>query len=996
MEASNQLLDFEQKIVDQVPVALYDLPPNDTRSREYVSNSGRRQSRSTERNVQYRAVCASQESTRRKSNDTRARNRSLSCHSNETSERARPNLSDTAAISTLGQRGRSRAINPLVPSATPEATTNKHPSPTQASDKSQYTYVYETLTDEALVRYAKEELNLNVEGCDTRAIIDLLKLAEAEQASQVEFTRRPPSIVMLPPTPLVVGGKRRRSQVSTPPNDDASGKLRRKVTVEEVEDVDALKPHGKPVTGDAILVEEDTATESETDSEPLQPTNSSARLAAECITGKHSGGPPHPHQPPQPPHRGTQAPCPTRDNTPSTVLDSQLLNVPSPSPADPLPNSHSLYGVSIPPNIYENLPEKFFQPLSGPAHARLRAEILLRYLTDAFRKSDATVATQAGTPDPNTPTEQPTDVDEVPETEFNPASNTSQRAICGSSFTAYTSSGSAPQLSQSHFLPRPKPTVLSNTANTADVDEVPETEFEPASDTSQGATRGSLSATRTYRGPRSHNAQSSGPEAPVVDKLPQPNSPRLTAAQLLRLERSRPASGKRRSRVAASAKEPPTSRPQARLPLGGRGNVVGRARGGPRRLDPASAARNDMLAFNRTAAQDRATSVGEDIFRQSCSPSPTRTADDLLEDKEEPIAKARVYTKRTWPLRRSRVRKPKPLARDVSGLDRQVLIMAKIHLFAYALVHGIYQTRSTFLGWASNVHEATAQVELPSRPYNQPGQEIYEIIVNSIATKRGKAKEQLREFVARVSGFRQNMKKHEIIQRNAELFDQLYPNNFHCRSCNPRQGDYEHPEIGHCIALIIFNGPNSVGVLYPEYFREMPLTAVAFCLAIWQFCLEEWVTGWRENGDLSAGDMREKYEAQLAGLQQLRRVAPRRMHRLQNEWRDEYSGALLGPTNEGNADPTHLSQMRPDTPELGEAISVEEMDERLLETARQESIRERMAQLAGEDLANSMDVDEDLRSGTSAPPSRAQTPPTPEYNDYGVLTARSKGKGRGN
>ncbi|CAE6521535.1 unnamed protein product [Rhizoctonia solani] len=84
--------------------------------------------------------------------------------------------------------------------------------------------------------------------------------------------------------------------------------------------------------------------------------------------------------------------------------------------------------------------------------------------------------------------------------------------------------------------------------------------------------------------------------------------------------------------------------------------------------------------------------------------------------------------------------------------------------------------------------------------------------------------------------------------------------------------------------------------------------------------------------------------------------------------------------------------MRPDTPELDEAISVEEMNERLLETARQASIRERMAQLAANDLANPTNFDEDLGSHTSAPPSRAQTPPTPEYNSHGVITARSKGR----
>jgi hypothetical protein len=54
--------------------------------------------------------------------------------------------------------------------------------------------------------------------------------------------------------------------------------------------------------------------------------------------------------------------------------------------------------------------------------------------------------------------------------------------------------------------------------------------------------------------------------------------------------------------------------------------------------------------------------------------------------------------------------------------------MAKIHLFAYALVEGIYQTRATFIRWAMAVFIATWQMELPDRPYEEPDTDIYEIV----------------------------------------------------------------------------------------------------------------------------------------------------------------------------------------------------------------------------------------------------------------------------
>ncbi|CUA74763.1 Formin-like protein 20 [Rhizoctonia solani] len=970
---------------DETPVGLYDLPPDNVRSREHAS--GRRQSRSTERNLQYRAERASQERTRRKSNDTRARNRSLRAD-NTSPEREAP---------APGQRGRSRAVHPTSLSASPEPTANEH---TQALDNTQYTYKYETLTHEGLIQYAKDQLNLDVEGCNTHTILQLLQHAEAEQTPQVGSSLRSPSIVMLPPTPIgvgggwsqkVVSGKRRGSQVSIPSNEDGAAKLRRKVTVEEVEDVDAPKPHGKVVPGNKIMMEEDTATESETDDEPSRATNSSARLAAENLIAGCDASSTRLDEEPRPPRRGTQAPHPTRDNTPATIIESQPSNVSSHSlggsSSQCQPDSHP-QDIAIPPELAEKLIEWSSQPLRGPSHSRLRSEIILRYLADALRRSDTANA-------------QPTNAG----AEFDLESDSSERATHSSS----------PRFPHSLPSSRLDTSAAEPAGTTTDVDEVPETEFGTASNTSEHATR---SSARTYARSRSHQSQSlPSPVPPVVETtdannaaLPRPNSPSLTPAELIRRERARAATDLtlRRSHLATTNTALPTTRHQPRPPLGSRGNAIGRGAGGTRRMDPASAARSNLNAFNRGVAQGQATSLAGSAVQQDnravhhSAPSPY-AAEELLEDEEETNARPKAYRKTPWKLRDSRVRKPKPLARDVSGIDRQILTMAKIHLFAYALVHGIYQTRSKYLEWASDVHEATSQVELPDQAYNRPPHEIYEIMVNSIATRRGKAKEILREFVARVSGFCQNLKKHEVIQRNMDIFNQLYPNSFHCLSANPRQGDYEHPEIGHCIALIIFHGPNSVGVLYPEYFQEMPLAAVAFCLAIWQFCLEEWANGWRQNGDLGAGAMREKYEAHLAGLNELRRVAPRRMRRLQNEWREyviNYSGALLDPADQQTTDFVGPPLMRPDTPDP-DAISVEELNDRLFETARQESIRDRLARIAAEELTAPMDVDDCSSTRSSAPPSRASTPPSrapsplpAELNEHGILTARSKGKNR--
>ncbi|CAE6537812.1 unnamed protein product [Rhizoctonia solani] len=648
-------------------VGLYDYPPEDPRSREHVI--GRREPRFTKNNIQYRAERARSESQRRKSNDTRARNASLrrAQVQDPATQREGCNAPSTGASTNSGGRGRSRAVRPLS-SHPPESTVHIHDQPTQEPGESQYTYVYETLDHEGLVKYAQEEFDLDVQGCDTQTIIGRLQLAEAKQKAQVGPPRRPASIVVLPPTPLQVGGgwsqdvvgssqatssfKKRSSGASNPPN--SSSKRQRMVTEPD-----------------------DTATEPETDDEPIGNSATSTPMT----TGHVAAGSANLDPSTRPSQHGMHAPPPTREATLATVIDTPVSNV----------SSHSL-GGSVPPSR-SNLPDgsipsvhrlpSLAAPLRGPTHARLRIKLLKRYF-------DSTEASQTAADDTNDQTDEPqsTDVDEVPETAFGSASNASQHATCGTSSTR-----------------------------------------------------------RTYNGPRSHlpsRPEAAGDLTDTTEEPSRPNSPTLTPSQLVQRERARAAAAKghaeitglaprRRPHLFASASQPPVSRPQARPPPGGRGNAVGRHAGGTRRLDPVSAARADMLAFNRAVAQGEATSFVESAKRQSertarCAPPASRPADELLDDDEETLAQAEAYAKGKWPQPPFRTRKPKPLARDVSGVERQVLIVAKIHLFAYALVEGIYQTRATFLRWASAVHQATWQMELPNRPYMPPDNEIFEIV----------------------------------------------------------------------------------------------------------------------------------------------------------------------------------------------------------------------------------------------------------------------------
>jgi hypothetical protein len=98
---------------------------------------------------------------------------------------------------------------------------------------------------------------------------------------------------------------------------------------------------------------------------------------------------------------------------------------------------------------------------------------------------------------------------------------------------------------------------------------------------------------------------------------------------------------------------------------------------------------------------------------------------------------------------------------------------------------------------------------------------------------------------------------------------------------------------------------------------------------------------------------------------------------------------------EGDVEIACMSRMRPDTPEP-EAISIEEMNDRLFETARQASLLEHMELIAAQELAMQMSDHDYDEPHAQTLRSRSISPIPIEYNEHGQQTARSKGKSRAN
>ncbi|KAF8600370.1 hypothetical protein BDV93DRAFT_510967 [Ceratobasidium sp. AG-I] len=819
---------------------------------------------------------------------------------------------------------------------------------------SQHTYIYESVPHEVFIQYARNRLGADADLKDrlTADILEMLRIKEADQAVKMGSARHKTSIIMLSPEPIAVGGGWHRNQVpSVGLQDGGSQPAKRRADNPTASNGPSSKR--QRTTPDPVPAN-NTDTESESDNyvmvptspSPAGPTSFSAQHAA--LSQPRLLAPPRPSLPPL---RGTQPPPPSREPTASTLLDS-------PRPSAQPSRSHSLGGsllrsTDVAPPI---LPRLDYPP-RNPTHARLRGK-LLAHAVDKLQeivRDDEDDEDDEGNKDDEDDEPVGTDDDDTSNARGPIRPHSGARGA-----TTY-------QGSQRSHLP-----------------------------SSPGARRtvATLSSKSAARDPllAMERAQAVAEQLGIVLRRTRRKEPR-----------PRHSSSNHQAQPSSSVG---TSEPSGRQ---------------SRRLDPVSAARADMLSYSREMVEGRARSTiqdaichnrlqaDQDLWARS-GPTRNRSPNCLMDDDEETRAHAEAFVAGTFPkpvrARRRRNRKKKPLARDLTGLARQILVVAKIYLFGYALQEGIYQTRATFLNWAQLSHHDTWSLLLTKVAYVAATDSELEVMVNYLATLRCKVKERLRPIVAEVHGFTHRIANQQDIQDNLDRYSLVHPNTFHCREYSPHKGHYESPHLARFIAAGLFHGPTSVGAQFPEFFEEMPLTVVAFILALWQFGLEEWSPGFFRPKELGASYMLEKYKAHLAGLKSLRDVAPRRMAKLQQEWRKytkEYSGVAIIP-KEPTQDITPRSELRPDSPapqfererefEPGlerRWLEEEEEDARLMRHARLESLKQ-----ASRDNDRFFATHADLLAAADGP-SRSPTPSLPiEYNDEGRLTAAAKGKYRSN
>ncbi|KAG9088220.1 hypothetical protein FRC06_002163 [Ceratobasidium sp. 370] len=109
---------------------------------------------------------------------------------------------------------------------------------------------------------------------------------------------------------------------------------------------------------------------------------------------------------------------------------------------------------------------------------------------------------------------------------------------------------------------------------------------------------------------------------------------------------------------------------------------------------------------------------------------------------------------------------------------------------------------------------------------------IKSILVNSLATGRGRFKDPVRPLVEFKLGFIKPPSNDTDVNHNLTIFWAVHLNAFHCTEFSPPYGHYESDLVTHAIACTMFSTPTSIGVVHHEFFKPMPLTTVVFVLAM--------------------------------------------------------------------------------------------------------------------------------------------------------------------
>ncbi|QRW15416.1 LON domain serine protease [Ceratobasidium sp. AG-Ba] len=252
---------------------------------------------------------------------------------------------------------------------------------------------------------------------------------------------------------------------------------------------------------------------------------------------------------------------------------------------------------------------------------------------------------------------------------------------------------------------------------------------------------------------------------------------------------------------------------------------------------------------------------------------------------------------------------------DFPGRPGEVASAAIPYFLATVFAEGGYEHLDTLQDWALDAYRRSYNLEYPDEAFEPPPVAILKIMTRRASWLRGEIKKRIRAGVEYGYGFRNPAVTRADIKHNKRLAKKLKPQVFHCKNLVFDTDQFEHPEFIRAIGAGLFWDPDSLGVVFKDRFKPVPIPAAALVLTMMQACIAEWKEGRHKAIELDITTQKTVYETHLLSLYSYENIAASRLTRFRTQWATaglDYSGATFD--EDPTAAKSYVSNVRPDTP----------------------------------------------------------------------------------
>ncbi|KAJ7059630.1 hypothetical protein C8F01DRAFT_1254545 [Mycena amicta] len=200
--------------------------------------------------------------------------------------------------------------------------------------------------------------------------------------------------------------------------------------------------------------------------------------------------------------------------------------------------------------------------------------------------------------------------------------------------------------------------------------------------------------------------------------------------------------------------------------------------------------------------------------------------------------------------------------KDCDATDQEYMKHIIVGMRVRGSVWDIFPEQSTMVEWVLELRDK-AEEDLGGKFDIKPQQ--IKLCCNRLSHLRGEAKTKLAPIVATThfeSGEHpsilkaNNMTAHTLKMANAFIF----------KDYSNKTGMYGSGLIPKAVNAVWFANRRDEGPTFPEFFKPLPIPALAFMLTVIENCIDEWVTGTKTPIPFTANDYRSMYQGHVMSL----------------------------------------------------------------------------------------------------------------------------------